>query len=140
MECLGCLIAKCLEPEVNVVYETERIICVLDIAPFNEGHLLIMPKEHVLDIEEMDESTRHEIIDVSAKMSSLLKKSFQPDGISFCQNGGKFNDLGHYHMHVIPRYEGDGFTWSEPKEQFKIRRTLKQTREDLVAALEMNNI
>lgn len=44
MECLGCRIANGIEPNVKVVYENEFITCVLDIAPFNEGHTLILPK------------------------------------------------------------------------------------------------
>lgn len=44
MDCLGCRIANGIEANVNVVYENEFVTCVLDIAPFNEGHLLILPK------------------------------------------------------------------------------------------------
>ena len=128
MECLGCRIANSVEPGVHIVYETDRLVCVLDIAPFNDGHLLILTKQHFLDVEEIDEATRHEIVDLSAKMSCILKEIFKPDGITICQNGGMFNDLGHYHMHVIPRYQGDGFSWSEPKEEFKTTRTLEQIK------------
>lgn len=136
MECLGCRIANRLEPEVQIVYEDQYVACVLDIAPFNDGHLLIMPKEHYLDVEEMDEATSTHIMRVSVTMSQLLKRAFRPDGITICQNGGVFNDLGHYHMHVIPRYEGDGFAWSEPKEDFLSGRPLSEVKEKLVRALE----
>jgi diadenosine tetraphosphate (Ap4A) HIT family hydrolase len=136
MECLGCRIANRLEPGVQIVYEDQYVACVLDIAPFNDGHLLIMPKEHYLDVEEMDEATSTHIMRVSVTMSLLLKRAFRPDGITICQNGGVFNDLGHYHMHVIPRYEGDGFAWSEPKEGFLSGRPLNEVKEKLVRALE----
>ncbi|WP_063848018.1 HIT family protein [Paenibacillus sp. FSL H7-0357] len=136
MECLGCRIANRLEPGVQIVYEDQYVACVLDIAPFNDGHLLIMPKEHYLDVEEMDEATSTHIMRVSVTMSQLLKRAFRPDGITICQNGGVFNDLGHYHMHVIPRYEGDGFAWSEPKEGFLSGRPLNEVKEKLVRALE----
>ncbi|WP_271754991.1 HIT family protein [Cohnella sp. JJ-181] len=134
VECLGCRIANQLETEVNLIYETERIACVLDIAPFNDGHLLILPKQHYLDIDEIENDLRHEIIDTSVKMSLLLKRSFNPHGITICQNGGIFNDLRHYHMHVIPRYDGDDFRWSEPKLEFKTDRTLEEVRNLLIAA------
>jgi diadenosine tetraphosphate (Ap4A) HIT family hydrolase len=119
---------------VYVVHETEKLVCVLDIDPFNDGHILILPKQHFLDVEEIDEETRHEIMDVAAEMSVRLKKIFRPDGITVCQNGGIFNDLGHYHMHVIPRYRGDGFRWSEPKEEFKTKKSLKEIRDLFLAA------
>jgi len=135
MECLGCRIANALEPEVNIVYENQFLVCVLDIAPFNDGHLLIMPKQHYLDVEEIDETTLYEIMKASTKMSKLLKKIFKPDGITICQNGGIFNDLTHYHMHLIPRYIGDGFSWSEPKDEFKTEKTLKDIKSMLVEAI-----
>jgi diadenosine tetraphosphate (Ap4A) HIT family hydrolase len=134
LDCLGCRIVNSLEPEVYVVHETGRLVCVLDIDPFNDGHILILPKQHFLDVEEIDEETRHEIMDVAAEMSVRLKKIFRPDGITVCQNGGIFNDLGHYHMHVIPRYRGDGFRWSEPKEEFKTKKSLKEIRDLFLAA------
>jgi histidine triad (HIT) family protein len=109
MECLGCRIANGIEPDLNIVYENEFITCVLDIAPFNEGHTLILPKKHYWDVEEMESETAYAIMDASKKLSIALKSLFKPDGIRICQDGGKFNDLTHYHMHLIPRYEGDGF-------------------------------
>ncbi|MEF2247199.1 HIT family protein [Paenibacillus sp. IITD108] len=138
MECLGCRIVNALEPEVNIVYESQYLVCVLDIAPFNDGHMLIMPKEHYLDVEEIDETTLFEIMKVSTKMSKLLKKVFKPDGITICQNGGIFNDLTHYHMHLIPRYIGDGFSWSEPKDEFKTDKTLGEIKSILTEAIQEN--
>lgn len=44
MDCLGCRIANGIEPDLNIIYENEYVTCVLDIAPFNEGHTLILPK------------------------------------------------------------------------------------------------
>ncbi|NBD24189.1 HIT family protein [Paenibacillus glycinis] len=135
MECLGCRIANGTEPGVNVVYENEHVACVLDIAPFNEGHLLILPKRHYRDVEELDTEAAHAVMDASKKLSVLLKQAFRPDGIAVCQNGGRFNDLGHYHMHLIPRYEGDGFSWSEPLQAHGAERRLAETRAKLIAAL-----
>lgn len=57
MECLGCRIANGVEPNLHILYEDELITCALDIAPFNEGHMLILPKQHYWDVEEMDSET-----------------------------------------------------------------------------------
>ena len=43
---------------------------------------------------------------------AVLKEIYKPDGYSIMQNGGKFNDVGHYHLHIFPRYKGDGFGWT----------------------------
>lgn len=114
MECLGCRIANQIEPNVQLIDENEWVACVLDIAPFNEGHTLILPKRHYHDLEEIDTETLAAIMEASVRISKLLKRLYRPDGITVCQNGGVFNDLTHYHMHIIPRYKDDGFTWSDP--------------------------
>ncbi|TYP72378.1 diadenosine tetraphosphate (Ap4A) HIT family hydrolase [Paenibacillus methanolicus] len=139
IDCLGCRIARGLEPGVQIVYENEWLACVLDIAPFNEGHLLILPKVHVLDVEEMELSTAHAIMEASRMLSVALKRAFRPDGITICQNGGRFNDLGHYHMHLIPRYEGDGFAWSDPLHSHGAEQRLERTREVLRGVLREPN-
>jgi diadenosine tetraphosphate (Ap4A) HIT family hydrolase len=136
MACLGCRIANGAEPGVQVVYEDELVACVLDIAPFNEGHLLILPKAHALDVEELEPAAARAVMDASRKLSVVLKRVFRPDGITICQNGGTFNDLGHYHMHLIPRYEGDGFSWSEPARPHDAGRRLAETREKIVRAMD----
>lgn len=135
MDCLGCRISNGMEPNVNIVFENELITCVLDIAPFNEGHTLILSKKHFWDVEDMDTDTAHSIMETSMKISKILKQIFQPDGISICQNGGVFNDLTHYHMHLIPRYKGDGFTWSEPQFPNGAEKRLGETRDKIVKAL-----
>jgi histidine triad (HIT) family protein len=132
LECLGCRIANQIEPNVQVVYENEHICCVLDIAPFNEGHVLILPKGHYHDLEEIDQITLKAIMDASVLISKKITLVFKPDGITICQNGGIFNDLTHYHMHVIPRYKDDGFSWSDPIIDHKAEERLKETREKII--------
>lgn len=59
-----------------------------------------------------------------------LKNIYHADGYSIMQNGGKFNDIGHYHLHIFPRYENDGFGWiygEEPKEvSSEIAKTIRE--------------
>lgn len=135
MECLGCRIANGLEPDLNIVYENEYITCVLDIEPFNEGHTLILPKKHYWDVDEMDAKTAHAVMEASQKLSALLKSLYQPDGIRIIADGGKFNDLTHYHMHVLPRYEGDGLLWGEPLHPDGAGERLGETRRRMVEGL-----
>lgn len=135
MECLGCRIANGLEPNSNIIYENERITCVLDIAPFNEGHTLILPKKHYLDVDEIDQETAYSIMDASKLISSVLKSVYMPDGIRISQDGGRFNDLTHYHMNLIPRYEGDGFTWGEPLYPDGAENRLPKTRAKIMKVI-----
>ncbi|GLX68217.1 HIT family protein [Paenibacillus glycanilyticus] len=139
MDCLGCRIANGTEPDLKIIYENEHVTCVLDIAPFNEGHTLILPKKHVLDVEEIDKETTSAIMVASQHLSLVLKQVFHPDGISICQNGGIFNDLTHYHMHLIPRYQGDGFSWSEPLHPHHAGERLDETRARIVQFIERHS-
>lgn len=135
MDCLGCRIANGVEPGLNIVYENEYITCVLDIDPFNEGHTLILPKKHYWDVDEMDAKTAHTVMEASQKLAALLKYLYQPDGIRIIADGGKFNDLTHYHMHVLPRYEGDGLLWGEPLHPDGAGERLGETRRRMVEGL-----
>ncbi|MBD7963720.1 HIT family protein [Fictibacillus norfolkensis] len=112
MSCLGCELANKVLP-IHTVYEDEWVTCFLDIDPFNEGHTLILPKRHVKELTELTNEETKAVMDAAKFISKKLENSFNPDGITINQNGGKFSDLTHFHMHVIPRYENDGFTWSE---------------------------
>lgn len=112
-QCQFCNLANGIE-FANIVYQTDFVCCFLDIDPIHEGHTLIVPKKHILDVEETDEATRLDIMNAAALLSTALKKHYSPDGVSIMQNGGYFNDVNHYHMHVFPRYKNDGFGWIEP--------------------------
>ncbi|URN93806.1 MAG: HIT family protein [Candidatus Pristimantibacillus lignocellulolyticus] len=140
MNCLGCKLANQLL-ETNVVFEDDSITCVLDIDPLNEGHTLILPKKHFKDLEEIDETTIKSIINASVIISNVLKGIYQPDGISIIQNGGIFNDLEHYHMHVFPRYKDDGFGWVEPinKSEIKLNEVKMKMIEELRVEVKPKN-
>jgi diadenosine tetraphosphate (Ap4A) HIT family hydrolase len=108
---LFCKIIKKEEP-AHIVYEDDLVCCFLDIEPINNGHILIVPKKHYLDIDEMDEEILIRISKISKCITKIIKDTFNPDGYTIMQNGGFFNEIGHYHMHVFPRYIKDEFNWS----------------------------
>lgn len=135
-QCLGCQLAN-NEIETHTVYENDFVTCILDIAPLNEGHMLILPKKHYHDVDDLDEITANEIIKASAMLARVLKAQFQPDGITVIQNGGKFNDLKHYHMHVFPRYDSDGFAWVEPADTINAKGRLFETQQKLIKLTEL---
>ena len=129
MLCQFCNLANGQEL-ANVVYQINLICCFLDIDPISEGHTLIVPKSHCLDTEELDKEIRLDVMNAVVVLSTAIKKLYNPDGISVMQNGGYFNDVNHYHMHVFPRYKDDGFSWVEPAQL--IRTALSQTASNLI--------
>ncbi|MBJ8094727.1 HIT family protein [Bacillus cereus] len=108
MECLGCKLAN-EEEIIYKVYEDDYVTCFLDHVPFYAGHTLIVPKQHVLEVDELDDCVAKAIMDASKLISKAIKLLYKPDGVTICQNGGIFNELTHYHMHVVPRYKERSF-------------------------------
>ena len=115
--CIFCEIAD-HKNEARVVYENDDIMAFLDSNPINEGHILIIPKKHYLDADEMPDELLLEVITISKRIVSAIKKAYKPSGYSIMQNGGQFNDIGHYHMHIFPRYQNDGFGWTDSGEKY----------------------
>lgn len=126
--CMFCDIANGKVTSTKV-YEDELIVGFMDIDPLSDGHVLLITKEHRLDLDELtdDESTR--IMQVSKTVLKALRESYDFGGYCIMQNGGAFNDIGHYHLHIFPRYNSDGFAWTwrdyTPKDTSDEGRKLK---------------
>ncbi|MGM0713102.1 HIT family protein [Brevibacillus parabrevis] len=133
-DCLGCRLALSAEP-AHVVYENDWVTCLLDIDPFSEGHMLILPKRHLVEWTDLDAVTMQKVTEAATLMSQTLASVYKPAGITLCQNGGAFNDLTHFHLHVIPRFPDDGFAWSEPRQEHGAGTRLAQTRTLLAEAV-----
>ena len=123
MECIFCKIAN-NEITPDYVYEGKEVIAFLDSDPINEGHILIIPKRHYVDVEEIPIELLADIMQLSQKLVTVIKKVYAPDGYSIMQNGGEFNDIGHYHLHVFPRYRNDGFGWTYSNEKFAVTKEI----------------
>lgn len=132
MDCLGCRLANGVE-EVRIIFENEHVSCFLDIDPINEGHTLILPKVHVRELIDMDAALMASVMEAASRISRALLKVYRPDGISMMQNGGVFNDLNHFHLHLFPRYRNDGFGWQEPANE--VANSPDSVRDKLVEAI-----
>ncbi len=108
----------------DFVYEDNVVMAFMDMNPINEGHILIIPKEHYLDADEIPDEILSHIMIISKKIVSALKEIYKPNGYSIMQNGGEFNDIGHYHLHIFPRYKGDGFAWTYSSESKDVNKEI----------------
>lgn len=108
--CIFCKIVKGELPSFKL-YEDDSVVSFLTIAPINEGHALVVPKSHYQDFFDTPESELQKIISVGQKVSSAIKKAVNCTGINIVQNNGKSagQEIMHYHLHIIPRFEEDGF-------------------------------
>lgn len=111
MNCIFCNIIQGDTPSYKV-YEDQDVLAFLDIQPLTKGHCLIIPKKHSQDIFDIGESDLEKIIVVAKKISQKVKNSLGADGIRISQSNGKTagQEVMHFHLHVIPRYENDGLS------------------------------
>ena len=123
--CVFCNIVS-KEIDAYIVYESNNVMAFLDNDPINEGHILLIPKKHYLDIDEIPDELLEELMIVSKKIVKAVKEVYKPNGYSIMQNGGEFNDIGHYHLHIFPRYLNDGFSWISSNESFKCSREIAE--------------
>lgn len=107
--CIFCMIANHEIPS-KTVYEDDRFIAFLDLTQTTVGHTLVVPKKHSRNIYELDEDDAKEIMVVAKKVALKLKRAFNPIGMNLINNNEKpLQSVDHYHIHLIPRYENDGF-------------------------------
>jgi len=131
-ECIFCHKEKLV---TDIIYEDETVMAFMDMDPINEGHVLIVPKQHYLDADEMPDELLAHISIVAKKIVGALKKVYQPDGYSIMQNGGEFNDVGHYHLHVFPRYRGDGFGWNYSDERKNVNSEIANRIKEAISSI-----
>lgn len=104
MNCIFCKIIKGEIPSYTI-YEDDILKVFLDIHPDSNGHLLLIPKKHILDITEMDSETWVQMLTVIEKMKHLLEKKLQIDGLTLIQNNGMVQEVKHFHFHLKPYYK-----------------------------------
>ena len=108
MECIFCKIANGEIPS-STIYEDDMFRVILDLSPATKGHALIIPKNHMANIFEMDESTAGKVFVLASRIAKAMKEALHCDGLNIVQNNGEIagQTVFHFHMHIIPRYEGD---------------------------------
>lgn len=111
-DCIFCKIVKGEIP-ASIVYENANFTAFLDIQPISHGHLLIIPKEHIVWMQEAEDETVAEIFKIAKKLMSAMKQGLPCDYVQVSVVG---TDVPHFHVHLIPRYFNDGLTNWPTKE------------------------
>lgn len=107
--CIFCKIAAGEIPSATL-YEDDDFRVILDIEPASKGHALILPKEHYANLYELDDKLAAKAMVLAKKMVTKLTAILGCDGYNVVQNNGTVagQTVFHFHMHLIPRYQGDG--------------------------------
>lgn len=113
-DCVFCLIARGETPigengPVNKFFDTHRFFGIFDKFPVNDGHALIIPKRHVVDIFDLNYVDWEDLYSAVHRVKSILDRDFQPEGYNIGMNCGESagQTVFHCHLHIIPRYKGD---------------------------------
>ena len=106
MNCIFCKINS-LEMPSYTIYEDNIVRVLLDIHPDSCGHCLIIPKKHFQDIEDIDIDTLTHIIKTYKNLYNHMKNRLNFDGLTISQNNGCVEDVKHFHLHLIPKYNKD---------------------------------
>lgn len=117
---MSCVFCKIISGELpsHKVYEDEFILAFLDINPVNPGHTLIVPKKHLVNIEETSEEILARLIKTAKKVGASLKKNLGMAGYNIQINNDPVAGqiVAHLHFHLVPRLDNDGLKlWPQKK-------------------------
>lgn len=109
---MSCIFCKIIAGEIPSykVYEDEKVLAFLDINPVSPGHTLVLPKKHVINIEEAEEEVLCQIVKIVKKVGLSLKKNLGVPGYNVQVNNDPAAGqiVPHLHFHVVPRFPDDG--------------------------------
>jgi histidine triad (HIT) family protein len=108
-ECVFCRIAAGELPSTRV-QEDERTIAFMDINPSTRGHVLVIPRRHSTDIHDIDPDDLAACFQAAKAIAARELESLGADGFNLLHSTGRVagQTVPHFHVHVIPRYAGDG--------------------------------
>jgi len=135
--CPFCRIPTLSNEEGLIVTRGETAYVVMNLYPYNAGHLLICAFRHVPDLTDLTEIERNEISALSAHAMKTLRKVSNPAGFNLGMNQGAISGAGvadHIHQHVVPRWAGDANFMPIIGQTKTLPQLLSQTRDELASA------
>jgi len=106
-----CIFCKILAGELpaTIVDEDEHTIAFMDIAPATRGHALVIPRTHVADLLTIEHEDLDAVATAAQRLATTVKRRLGADGVNLVNSCGAaaWQTVFHFHVHVIPRYEGD---------------------------------
>jgi histidine triad (HIT) family protein len=107
-----CIFCKMVKEEIpcSTVLNNGKIFAILDIHPVSKGHVLIIPKDHYDTLIDIPENVLKDVIVAAKKVGKAQRKALKADGFNLRMNNfpAAGQEVMHAHLHVVPRFEGDG--------------------------------
>ena len=106
-----CIFCKILAGELpsTIVDEDERTVSFMDINPATRGHVLVIPREHSRGLSDVPADDLHACVDTARRIAERQREVLGADGVNLLNSAepAAWQTVFHFHLHVIPRYEGD---------------------------------
>ena len=114
-DCIFCRIVARQIP-ATVVHEDEHTFAFMDLGQVNPGHVLVAVKKHAENLYALDDEQAGAVLRAAAQVARAIRDAFAPQGLSVYQANGKAagQTVFHYHVHLVPRHDGDGMALSWP--------------------------
>ncbi|CAB4789210.1 MAG: HIT domain-containing protein [Actinobacteria bacterium] len=136
-QCPFCRIPSLDDVNGLIVFRGTHSFVVMNLYPYNPGHLLICAYRHVPDLTDLSVDERSEIIELTAHAMTTIRKVSSPQGFNLGMNQGAISGAGvaeHIHQHVVPRWGGDANFMPIIGKTKVLPQLLSQTREEIAAA------
>lgn len=130
-DCIFCKIANGEIPSATM-FENREFRVILDVGPATRGHALILTKEHYDNIFELDAETAGKLFSLASVIARSMKNVLKCEGMNILQNNGTIagQTVHHFHLHLIPRYEGDSVQIAWPQGEIT-----EEEKEELITLI-----
>jgi ATP adenylyltransferase len=108
--CVFCRAPQLPDPDSLIVFSGTTCFVVLNLFPYNNGHLMVVPYRHVGTLSSLTAEELHEVAVLTQRSEAVLQQAYQPHGLNVGINMGKPAGAGvldHVHVHLVPRWNGD---------------------------------
>ena len=133
-----CVFCKIIAGDIPCfkLHEDDDTLAFMDINPASEGHALVIPKEHSADVHGISDAAISSTVVTAKKIASAIEKTLNPGGLNLVQCNGPAaaQSVLHFHMHVLPRKEGDELklNWGlQPGDMYAIGKLAERIRAHL---------
>jgi ATP adenylyltransferase len=134
-QCFLCAAPAAHDDRANLILtRAESVFALLNLYPYNSGHLMVAPYAHTGELANLDASIAAELMHVTQRSVAALQRVYRPDAFNVGMNLGKAAGAGvpdHLHIHVVPRWNGDTNFMPVLSETKVLPETLDQTYERL---------